>query len=140
MSVNQQTLQGNWNEIKGKLRKRWGQLSDDELESAHGSIEQLIGAIQRQTGEGREAVEHYLDELTNDGASAIARAAETVRDYSEHAKESVEDAAKHVKDAVQSGYEKTESAIHKRPVESLVVCFGVGLITGAVVGILLRSR
>lgn len=140
MSVNQQTLEGHWNEIKGRLRERWGQLSSDDLDRAHGSIEQLVGTIQRQTGEGREEIESYLDQLTNDGASIVAKAAETAREYSEHARESVEDAARHAKQAVKAGYEKTEATVQKRPVESLAVCFGAGLITGVVVGLLVRPR
>ena len=45
--VNQQTLQGNWNEIKGKLRNRWGQLTNDDLQQAQGNVDQLIGQLQR---------------------------------------------------------------------------------------------
>ena len=45
MTVNQQTLEGNWTEIKGKLHEKWGQVSNDELQMAQGNIEQLIGLI-----------------------------------------------------------------------------------------------
>src|SRR5262245_7846004 len=55
--VNQQTLQGNWNEIKGKLRSKWGQLTNDDLQTAHGNVDQLIGLIQRKTGEARSSIE-----------------------------------------------------------------------------------
>ena len=60
--VNQQTLQGNWNEIKGKLRNKWGQLTNDDLQSVHGNVDQLIGLIQRKTGEARNSVEQFLEE------------------------------------------------------------------------------
>lgn len=140
MSVNQQTLKGNWNEIKGKLRDRWGQLSGEELESVHGNIEQLVGTIQRKTGEGRESVERYLEELTNNGATIVSQAAETVRGYAHSAQDAVQDAAQHASETVKSGYAMTESVVQKRPVESLAVCFGAGLITGVVVGVMLRSR
>lgn len=140
MAVNQQTLEGNWNEIKGKLRERWGHLSGDELESAHGDVDQLVGTIQQKTGEARSSVEQYLEELTNNGSSVVAKAAETVREYAHTAQESVQDAAKQAADAVKTGYEKTEQAVQKRPLESLGVSFGAGLITGVVVGLMLRSR
>lgn len=140
MSVNQQALQGNWNEIKGKLRERWGHLSNDQLESAHGNLDQLVGTIQQQTGEARESVEEYLEELTNHGASAISKAAESVREYTETAQESVQHTRKQAADAVQAGYERTEQAIKQRPVESLVACFCTGLITGVVVGLMMRSK
>lgn len=140
MSVNKQVLEGNWNEIKGKLRERWGHLSGDELESAHGNVEQLVGAIQRRTGEARESVEKYLEELTSDGASVMTQAAESLRGYADVAKESVEEAAHYAADSMRAGYEKTEGLVKKRPMESLAVCFGAGLITGVVVALSMRSR
>lgn len=138
--VNQQVLEGNWNEIKGKLRDRWGQLAGDELESAHGSIEQLVGTIQRQTGEARESVEQYLEQLTDSGASMVSQAAATARNYAHTAQEAVHDAARQASQAIHSGYERTERTVQKHPLESLAVCFGTGLITGVVVGLMLRSR
>ena len=49
--INQQTLQGNWNQIAGKLRAKWGQLNQDELQHLAGNVTELIGYIQRKTGE-----------------------------------------------------------------------------------------
>ena len=140
MAVNQQTLEGNWNEIKGKLRTRWGDLSGDELESAHGNVEQLMSTIQRRTGEAREAVERYLEELTTDGASMAAKAADTARQYAQAAQESVQDAARQAAESAKAGYRRTEQTVRERPVESLAFSFGAGLISGVVVALMLRSR
>ncbi len=54
--INEQTLQGNWNEIRGMLRKRWSQLSQDDLQGFDGNLDQLIVLIQRKTGETRAAI------------------------------------------------------------------------------------
>lgn len=140
MTVNEQVLEGNWNEIKGELRQRWGQLSDDQLEMAHGSIERLVGTIQRQTGETREAVERYLEELTDHNTSRVAQAGEAVRNYAQDAQESLHHAAQQTSDAFNAGYAKAERTVKQRPVESLAVCFGAGLITGVVVSLMMRSR
>lgn len=51
--INQQILEGNWNEIKGKLRQKWGQLTDDDFPQICGEADQIIGIIQRKTGEAR---------------------------------------------------------------------------------------
>ena len=51
--INQQILEGNWNEIKGKLRQKWGQLTDDDFPQMCGEADQIIGIIQRKTGEAR---------------------------------------------------------------------------------------
>ena len=36
--VNQQTLSGNWNDIKGKIRKKWGQLTNDDVQVFNGNV------------------------------------------------------------------------------------------------------
>jgi len=149
--VNQQTLQGNWNEIKGKLRNKWGQLTNDDLQSAHGNVDQLIGLIQRKTGEARNAVEHFLEEATSNGSSTLNQAAEAARDYAHQAMDTVQERSKQAADtfrrgyqqaseSVQHGYEQAEELIKERPAESLAVCFGIGMVVGVLLGLTLRSR
>jgi len=138
--VNTQTLQGHWNEIKGKLRNKWGQLTNDELQSFNGNVDQLVGMIQRKTGEARSSVEHYLEELTANGASAIGQASETVREYAQQAAGAVQEGSKQAMDQVRRGYDDAEEMIRQRPGESAAVCFGVGVLVGALLGIALRSR
>ena len=123
--MNQQIFEGNWNEIKGKLRQKWGELTDDDFQQIRGDAEQLIGAIQRKTGEAREAIEKYLEEISGGAVSAAA----TVCDYAQHAS-----------DQVHAGYDQAERFVRDRPGESLLVCFGLGLITGVVIALSLRSR
>jgi len=138
--VNSQTLQGHWNEIKGKLRTKWGQLSNDELQSFNGNVEQLVGMIQRKTGEARSSVEHYLEELTSNGASAITQATETVREYAQQAAGAVQEGSKQAMENMRRGYDEAEGMIRSRPGESAAVCFGVGVLVGALLGIALRGR
>jgi uncharacterized protein YjbJ (UPF0337 family) len=138
--VNVQTLQGHWNEIKGKLRNKWGQLSNDELQSFNGNIDQLVGLIQRKTGEARSSVEHYLEELTSNGASAIGQASEAVREYAQKAATSVQESSRQAAESMRRGYDEAEEMIRQRPGESAAVCFGVGVLVGFVVGLALRGR
>jgi len=138
--VNAQTLQGSWNEIKGKLRNKWGQLSGDELQSFNGNVDQLVGMIQRKTGEARSSVEHYLEELTANGASAFSQASEAVREYATQAAGAVQESSKRAADSVKKGYDDAEEMIRQRPGESAAVCFGVGVLVGVVLGVALRGR
>ena len=138
--TNQQILEGNWNEIKAKLRQRWGQLTDDDLTQLRGDAGQIIGIIQRKTGEAREAIEQYLQEVSGSAASAIGTAAATVRDYAQHASETVQHTAKQAADQVRAGYNEAGRFVRDLPGESLLVCFGVGLIAGVVIALSLRSR
>jgi uncharacterized protein YjbJ (UPF0337 family) len=138
--MNQQTLQGNWNEIKGKVRSKWGSLTDDDLKVTSGNVDQLIGTIQRKTGEARESIEKFLDSLTAEGASGIGRASEAVRTYAHQAAESVQQTSKQAAESVMDSYHDVEDMVRERPAESLAVCFGVGVITGVVLSLLFRSR
>jgi uncharacterized protein YjbJ (UPF0337 family) len=149
--VNQQTLQGNWNEIKGQLRTKWGQLTNDDLQQAHGNIDQLVGVIQRKTGEARSAVEKFLEEATANGASTFTQAAETAREYAQQTVESVQERSKQAaetfrkgydqaSESMKHGYEEAEAMIKDRPAESAAVCFGVGMLCGVILGLAMRSR
>ncbi len=126
--LNQQTLKGNWNEIKRKIRSRWGQVSDDDLTQVHGEVEQLVGTIQRKTGEGRDAIERYLGELSGSAASTLEQTADSVRQYSGRAVETVQNTARQAADQVRSGYAEAERFVRDRPGESLALCFGMGLV------------
>ena len=149
--MNQQTLEGNWNEIKGKLHERWGQLTSDDLQKARGNMDQLVGMIQKKTGEARERVEQYLSELTANGGSGVSKVAEAVRGYANSATETArgyassagetaEEARARAAEMLRGGYMQTERMIQQRPIESLAVGFGAGLIAGVVIGLVLRSR
>ena len=59
--VNAQVLQGQWNQVRGELKKKWGQLTEDDLRFNNGNIDQLVGKIQQRTGEAREAIEQFLE-------------------------------------------------------------------------------
>lgn len=136
--INQQTLQGNWNEIKGKLRSKWGSLTDDDVLVFNGNVDQLVGTIQRKTGEARESIEKFFEQFSANGGSAIGRAGEAVRSYAQHAIESVQTTSQQAANSVREGYADVEELVRQRPAESLAVCFGVGVVTGVVVCLLLR--
>ena len=138
--ISQQTLEGNWNEIKGKIRTHWGQLTDDDLSQFHGEVDKLVGTIQRKTGEGREAIERYLNELSGSASSTLGQAAESVRQYSSRASDNMQETAKQAAEQVRAGYAEAERFVRDRPRESLAVCFGVGLVTGVLISMMLSSK
>ncbi len=62
-SMNTLEIKGDWNITKGKLRQKWAQLTDDDLTYAEGKQEELLGRIQKRTGETREAIEKAVKEF-----------------------------------------------------------------------------
>ena len=62
--MTQLEIKGDWNIIKGKLKQRWARLTDDDLHNAEGKQEELLGRIQKRTGETREAIERAIREAS----------------------------------------------------------------------------
>ena len=136
--MNEQTLQGHWNEIKGGVQKKWGQITDDDLRIAQGDVDRLIGLIQRKTGEGREAIMKFMEETAGISSGTLAQMMESVRAYAQQAAGQSREQAQVAMDAARRGYEETEELVRQRPMESMLTCFGVGILTGVVVGLMLR--
>ncbi|HTL17821.1 MAG TPA: CsbD family protein [Patescibacteria group bacterium] len=55
---------GDWNITKGKLKQKWAKLTDD-LQCLEGKHDELLGRIQKRTGETREAVEKAVKEASS---------------------------------------------------------------------------
>ena len=138
--VNEQVLQGNWHEIRGMIRSKWGQISDDEMQTFSGDVEQLVGEIQRHTGESQEAIRSYLDEITREGGASARRFTEQAGTYVSQAAASLQGASRQVADSVTHRYSEAERLIQQRPAESLATAFGLGLITGLIIGMIASSR
>ena len=65
-TMNELEIKGGWNITKGKLKQKWAQLTDDDLQYVEGKGEELLGRIQKRTGETREAVEKALKDSHTD--------------------------------------------------------------------------
>jgi uncharacterized protein YjbJ (UPF0337 family) len=60
--MNTLIIKGNWNIAKGKLKRKYAQLTDDDLQYTEGSADELVGRIQKRTGQAREAIEKAVQE------------------------------------------------------------------------------
>jgi uncharacterized protein YjbJ (UPF0337 family) len=138
--MNRQTIAGQWNEVKGKLRDRWGQLTDDDLDRFEGQVDQLVGFIQQKTGETREAIENYVHQSMESGASGISQAADVARRYAQRAGEALNEGSQQAAQTVRAGYIQSQRYVRKHPFESLSFCFGAGILTGLALGLTMRSR
>jgi uncharacterized protein YjbJ (UPF0337 family) len=138
--VNAQTLKGSWNEVKGRLRTRWSQLSGDELGAFDGNVDQLVGLIQRKTGEARTAIESFLEEASANGSSAISGAMESAKNAAQYATDQVSQTSRQAVDTARKGVENAQDMVQRRPIESAAVCFGSGLLAGVIIGLFMRSR
>ena len=59
--MNEDTLKGKWHQIKGEVKSRWGQLTDDDLDRVEGDAEKLIGRVQERYGYARDDAKREVD-------------------------------------------------------------------------------
>ncbi len=119
-----QKLKGDWNQVAGSVKEKYGQFSDDELREAEGNTQKLIGLIQEKTGQGREQIEAFVQDLYERAGAQCSHLSEAASEYAQSASE-----------AVQRGYRQTTEVIAKRPAESVIAALAIGLIGGVMIGI-----
>ncbi|HEY3369584.1 MAG TPA: CsbD family protein [Prolixibacteraceae bacterium] len=61
--MNTSVLKGNWDELKGKLKQKYANLTDDDLTFAEGKEEELYGRLQTKLGKTNEEVRRLISEL-----------------------------------------------------------------------------
>lgn len=60
--MNWNRVEGNWRQLRGKARTRWGRLTDDDLDVIAGKRDQLIGKLQARYGTSKAALETQIEE------------------------------------------------------------------------------
>jgi uncharacterized protein YjbJ (UPF0337 family) len=56
-------IKGNWNELKGKLKQKYGQLTDDDLTFAEGKEDEWLGRLQQKLGRSKENLRQEIEEM-----------------------------------------------------------------------------
>jgi uncharacterized protein YjbJ (UPF0337 family) len=60
--MNWDQVEGKWTQYKGKVKEKWGKLTDDDLDVIAGKRDQLVGRIQERYGIAKEQVQKDVDE------------------------------------------------------------------------------
>jgi uncharacterized protein YjbJ (UPF0337 family) len=61
--MNWEQVEGQWKEVKGLIREKWGKITDDDLTTIAGKKDRLLGKIQTRYGHKKEAAEAELDKF-----------------------------------------------------------------------------
>lgn len=59
--MNWDVVEGKWKELQGRVREKWGKLTDDDLDVISGKRDQLVGRLQQRYGLQRDAAEAEVD-------------------------------------------------------------------------------
>jgi uncharacterized protein YjbJ (UPF0337 family) len=153
--MNWTTLQGNWNETKGKVKTKWGRLTDDDLTQVQGQKDRLVGVIQQKYGIAKDKAEEQLEEFLSSADGFLNRAKETAQDVVSRAKETAQDVADRGREYVDKGREYVErnvregrdyiqhssmsqmshdlrELITRNPLQSAILGVGIGFLIGRI--------
>ncbi|MCF8481269.1 MAG: CsbD family protein [Rhodospirillum sp.] len=65
--MNRDEIEGNWNQLVGKAKEQWGKLTDNDLETARGQHQYLVGKLQERYGialnEAKREVDAFFEKL-----------------------------------------------------------------------------
>ena len=64
--MNSDIMQGNWIELKGKVQKQWGKLTDDDLDKIEGKRKELVGRVQKRYGYAMDQAEKEVNSFFDD--------------------------------------------------------------------------
>jgi len=59
--MNDLQIKGSWNQIKGKLKQKYGELTDDDLKYSEGKADELLGRLQDRTGKTKEELKREIE-------------------------------------------------------------------------------
>ena len=149
------SLENSWDAIKGHLKQRYGQLTDDDLTFAEGKGDELLARLREKLGLSENDLNGVLNELKANGAGRVeqvkGRAADIADDARAKVGSAVEDfkakgsaAAEEVKAQAGVAYDEAckrartlrengEEYIRQNPRESLVAALGAGFVAGLLI-------
>ena len=61
--MNKLQIKGSWNELKGKLKQQYGNLTDDDLVFSEGKEDELLGRLQKKLGKSKDEVRQVIEKL-----------------------------------------------------------------------------
>ncbi len=146
--ISNAALQANWACAIEKIQHNWPELTAAEIHECDRDTRKLIARINHRTGATIPEIESVLESITM-GEGVMEKAVEDFKKQAESAVESTQEAAhaafeqgQHLADEaaarISEGYAETERMVRSKPLESVAICFGVGLISGLVIGLSMR--
>jgi uncharacterized protein YjbJ (UPF0337 family) len=135
---------GSWNRIKGKLKQKYAQFTDDDLLFVEGKGEELLGRLQTKLGLTEEAVVALLNELKASSTDIVNGVREKVSEATARAGEVVGEVKAKVSEAAGEAYAygrgrartlqgKAEDYVTKQPVTALLTALAVGFVAGILI-------
>jgi uncharacterized protein YjbJ (UPF0337 family) len=121
-------IEGNWNELAGKARERWGILTDSEIQRVKGKRDELVGVLQQRYG--------YAKDRARDEVDRWAQSLETQTQTLNRVSSQVSQQGREVREGIAGVTDNLQSAINKslrdQPMATVAMAAIVGFVLGAI--------
>lgn len=119
--MNNDTIQGDWEKIKGKIKKQWGKFSNEDLDEVKGSYSELKGKLRTLYGYAKDQAEEEIKSFFANENIQLAKS---------QVEEIVSMALEKIKATSNEAQDNMITYIKKYPLKSVGVALVVGLVTG----------
>ena len=114
MATKQETA-GQWKSLTGKVKEKYGNITDNDLTQLNGNIDQLIGLVQRKSGQTREQIEAFVHECGEACESVVGK----VSKYVSSAAGALREGMDSVTESTKAGYDSSLKTVSRHPLESV---------------------
>ena len=133
-------IDGSWNQIKGKLRQQFGQLTDDDVSFVEGKGDELLGRLQSKLGMGADQLNDLLNELKDELSAAGANGHEGVASLkaaagrlADNIKGQAGDVYEQTRQKARTLHEDAEEYVRRNPRQALLTAIAAGFVAGLLI-------
>jgi uncharacterized protein YjbJ (UPF0337 family) len=76
-TMNKEQFKGSWQQFKGEVKRKWGQLTDNDLLEAEGDYDKFLGVVRKRYGDKKAEVERWTEDWCERHAIASRKATES---------------------------------------------------------------
>ncbi len=114
-------LDSSWDELKGKVKKQWYKLTDDDINEIEGDVNKLVAHVASAYGKNKDEIEKEVKQFLSDN-----QVGEKVKQI----KEEIVNNAEKIKENVQQYSSQVAEFVKESPFKSALILGAVGLIAG----------
>src|SRR5262245_39630914 len=123
------TIAGNWNEAKGKVKSQWGKLTDDDLTYVEGKRDRLLGLLQQKYGIAKDKAEEQLNQFTSAAGDWVSQAKEKVSQAKERVTETFREGKEYLQNTnLPDMASDLRQVIERNPIPAVLLGVGLGFL------------
>jgi uncharacterized protein YjbJ (UPF0337 family) len=127
-------VEGNWKQMRGGVKERWGKLTDDDLTAIAGRRDRLEGLIQERYGYAKERARREIEDWYRSLESDLSEQIESLRSGIQNLSSTVERIAKEqiprTRSRATDALTDAEEAVKRNPLVVVAIALGLGLLIG----------